>query len=270
ALFFLAFSSTTLAADGQALSVEGRPAATVQFPDSRPFRALSSFRVVVRIHNCTAGGADLVGNNLFKVTTDCHSAVIVSWHDHSAMARVAFPDGANDVIIRAERNVANKSLSIETWRIDTGAYRVAVEALSADRWDGTPINMGGQQFVIGGGWAPITAAIDYIRFYSSTKRVGTIPSPNPGGDLGDWEFDGNLRDASTQKLDLTPSGRSLFVQTPLYPPIVTFENRNNCFMGQNSSPDFCVYVAGSPAVLSAAAYSPNENDTLKYSWTQAS
>src|ERR1017187_3609893 len=92
--------------------------------------------------------------------------------------------GRTDVLVRVQRDVANTRYTMEVCDTTGGncqSATAAITAYGAISWvgDGLGVAAGGK--------------IGFLRWFSSVVPVGT-PITNGGGagDLGDWEFDGNL------------------------------------------------------------------------------
>lgn len=179
---------------------------------------------------------------------------------------VSFPDGATDVIIRGQRIAATHEMTLECWNTGTGAYQVSTAKLGSDCWGNKPLEIGNQPFLIGSVWAPFNGTIDYGRFSSKPAPTGSLPSPSPSGDLGDWELDGNGHDVSSHHSNLVFNKSPVYVTTPEYPPAVAFLPGKNCFSSTRSSPNFCISIADRPTPLVANIYSSTLNDALTYSW----
>jgi hypothetical protein len=98
--------------------------------------------------------------------------------------------------------------------------------------------------------------MDFLRWFSSTVPLGTsVPAVGVTGDLGDWEFDGNLSDSSGHGLNMSDS-LATYATTPVYPP--------TCSAGNQVS-----FRAGSPGQLDATASSALDGGVgLSYVWQQ--
>jgi hypothetical protein len=69
--------------------------------------------------------------------------------------------------------------------------------------------------------------LDFLRWFSSTVPLGTsVPIAGVTGDLGDWEFEGNLNDSSGHGLNMTDSGAT-YSTTPVYPPACNAGNQTS-------------------------------------------
>ncbi len=82
-------------------------------------------------------------------------------------------------------------------------------------------NWTGKNLLLGGG--NMQAKLAYLRLYSALVPLKSPPPAHADGDLGDWEFDGTMRDKSSYGLDLKLSGGSArFDATPRYPAKARF------------------------------------------------
>ncbi len=255
--------------------------ATTNLSTAAPFYSLASWQLVARVHDCTSSGM-IVQNDDFTLSTDCSGVGYGSWRDNSQQVYTHIPAGATDFVVKIRRDSSTQSITIEMWRTDTGEYAVNSVSLGSNWYSGGQPYFPGRYFNIGSSSNSAGVKVDYVRLFSKIDPLGTIPSPNPNGDLGDWELDGNGADSSGYGENLTFPGPTAFVNTILYPPVVGFspaqpEVRSlvvsptdsvGCFVSTSYSPHFCTVVSGQTAILRSTAYSPNLNDNLKYSWTQ--
>ena len=257
------FVTSAYAAPAQGLVLtNGNTGVRVRFPNAAPWNDITSWRIEFRMHSCTAGGI-LFQGPLFRVLTDCQSVGIISWPDNSQSLGVAFAPGATDVVIRAQRIPATHQLSLEVWNAAGGGYS---SSFTTDQPLTSHVDISVDNFW----WGYITSWVcDYFRFFSQTVPLGTLPSSNPGGDIGDWEFDGNFTDASGHGNNAVNDSAS-FLSTPLYAPVVSFSPASNCFLSSSYPLNFCTVAVGSTAGLVSTSYSPNLNDRLSYSWKQVS
>jgi hypothetical protein len=285
---FLFICRAALAFNAQGLAVTKTSLASGSHPNAAPFTAITSFSVVARVHNCTTGGTVYWDNDI-QINTTCTGVTFTSWRDSfggSGQESIGLPPGTTDFTLRASRNNANKTLAIEVWQTNTGSALNHSDIVPPANWcaaacsGGVITDMPGP-FGIGNGSLGCACTVDYVRLFSTAPVVspGNIPSPNPGGDLGDWELDGvtvgtcdssNKNDSSgnSQTLLLAGSPVATCQNTPTYAPIVAFPAANNCFLSSTYAQKFCTVPAGQPAPLRTTAYSPNLNDTITYAWSQ--
>ena len=99
-------------------------------------------------------------------------------------------------------------------------------------------------------------AFAFLRWYSTVIPMGsTVPIAGRTGDLGDWEFEGNMNDSSGNGHNFT-GGSLAFVPTPLYPP--------SCNPGTQQS-----FRAGHHGQLDGSGSMPlDDGSTLTYDWQQ--
>ena len=165
-----------------------------------------------------AGGGSIQASNVF-------SGLDVIYNNGPPQA--AFVSGASDALIRVQRDVVNAQYTIEVCGVTGGACASGTAAITTFG----PPSWAGATLVLypGGDFA-------FLRWFSSVVPVGT-PIPNSGvaGDLGDWEFEGNLFDSSGHGNNFG-GGTVAYPATPIYPPA--------CNAGSQQS-----FRAGHPASL---------------------
>jgi hypothetical protein len=99
--------------------------------------------------------------------------------------------------------------------------------------------------------------VAFVRWFSSVVPLGTPIPIIATGDLGDWEFEGNLTDSSGQGLTMS-GGAYSFVPTPTYLPA--------CSAGKAQS-----FRAGHPGILDGTGSLPLDGGaTLTFLWQQLS
>lgn len=126
-------------------------------------------------------------------------------------ATAAFPACCvdNDVVVRITRDVTAGKAITETWNYFRGTYMSGSSTLTVryQSWQ----NM---LFRLYPG-----ASFAYLHWFSTTVPKGTSVDPNARGDLGNWEFDGNLSDSSPNALHMAVrAGTVSYVDTPGVPP----------------------------------------------------
>ncbi len=154
-----------------------------------------------------------------------------------------------DVLVRVQRDVVNTRYTMEVCNALGGGCLSAAAAIVSFG----PPSWANQTLGLSGG-----GSIAFLRWFSSVVAVGTpIPLGGVVGDLGDWEFEGNLLDSSGH--GLTFSGGSVgYSATPVYPPV--------CNAGAQQS-----FRAGYPANLDGSGSYPLDGGTfLSYVWQLAS
>ena len=157
--------------------------------------------------------------------------------------------GWNDVLVRVQRDVANQRYTIEACNGAGGAcYSSTAEIISygPPSWVGQPLG------ICAGG------RIAFFRWFSGVVPVGTpIRSTGVVGDLGDWEFEGNLLDLSGNNLALS-GGSVSYSATPVYAPV--------CNAGTQRA-----FRAGHAAALDGSGSYPVDGGSfLSYVWQLAS
>ena len=157
--------------------------------------------------------------------------------------------GRTDVLVRAQRDVANLRYTLEVCDVVGGnclSGTAQILTFGQPSWAGMTINL------------TTGYSTAFLRWFSSVVPVGTpISSVGVAGDLGDWEFEGNLNDSSGHGLNMS-GGVYAYVPTPTYLPL--------CNAGASRA-----FRAGYPAQLDGTGSMPLDgNATLTYAWQQMS
>ncbi len=162
--------------------------------------------------------------------------------------------GRPDLIVRFQRDKANSRMTLEAWNTDGTGYVYATNTLSSIKTAniaGTPMTFG----------APATSTdLAYLRMYSSVLPLNSPPPSRTDGDLGDWEFEGNLNDKSGKGVNL--AGVVSYVATPFEPINVTFGQfgTERVWSANHES----VFLDGS------GTYSSADDPKYSYQWSQIS
>lgn len=269
--FLLLLVAPSLFATYQSVVISGGNGGLVPTrPSTSKYTANAQMRVEFRISNCTSGSLASIfaGDIAFAIrTSDCHSMNFLD--DNSVSSTVQFPSGATDVLVKAQRINGGESLCIEAWDAqNTNHYAVTCEYPESSP---VPQDYSSANLWIGEEYQnTLNANLAYLRWFSTTTALGIPPDPNATGDMGEWEFEGNGNDSSGNGLNVT-LGSSSYTPTLTYAPSVSFPNASNCFLNNSLSylQGFCTF-ASSSITLTSGAYTPNQGDTLSYTWTQAS
>jgi hypothetical protein len=165
--------------------------------------------------------------------------------DNNVQMTLACCASRTDILMRVQRDPANGRYTWEVWNTAGGGYAYNTRAATF-----TSYNWAGDQFSINSG------QMAFMRWFSSTVPLGTsVPIAGVTGDLGDWEFEGNLRDSSGHGLNMSDS-LATYSTTPVYPPV--------CNAGQPTS-----FRAGSSQQLDGTASLPLDGGVgLSYVWQQ--
>ena len=155
----------------------------------------------------------------------------------------------SDVLVRVQRDVANARYTLEVCNAGGGGClsgTAAITSYGAQSWAGRPLSLN-----VGGKLA-------FIRWFSGVVPIGSpIRSSGVIGDLGDWEFEGNLLDSSGHGNPFH-GGSASYSATPVYPPA--------CNAGTQQT-----FRAGYPASLDGTGSSPLDGGTaLSYVWQSLS
>ena len=157
-------------------------------------------------------------------------------------------EGRTDVLVRVQRDVANVQWTMEICDTTGGncqSQTTPILTFGPPSWAGFTINPNPGE------------SVAFMRWFSSVVPVGTPIPIIATGDLGDWEFEGNLTDSSGHGLTMS-GGAYSFVPTPTYPPV--------CSAGNQQS-----FRAGHPGTLDGTSSSPLDGGaTLTFLWQQLS
>src|ERR1039458_10073262 len=151
----------------------------------------------------------------------------------------------SDVLVRVQRDVANARYTMEICNATGGGClsgTAQITSYGASSWANWTLGLrqGGD--------------IAFLRWFSSVVPIGTpIPLNGAAGDLGDWEFEGNLLDSSGHGLNFNGASVS-YPATPTYSPA--------CNAGAQQT-----FRAGYPSLLNGSASYPLDGGTfLSYAW----
>ena len=115
----------------------------------------------------------------------------------------------SDVLVRVQRDVANDRYTLEICNASGGGClsgTAQILSYGAQSWANWNMN------VCAGG------EVAFLRWFSGVVPIGTpIPVNGVVGNLGDWEFEGNLLDSSGHGLNFS-GGAVSYSATPVYPP----------------------------------------------------
>ena len=116
----------------------------------------------------------------------------------------------SDILVRVQRDVANQRYTLEVCNTAGGGClsgTTQIISYGVRSWAGWTMDLhtGGD--------------IAFLRWFSGVVPIGTpIPPSGAVGDLGNWEFEGNLRDSSGNGLNFT-GGLVGYMASPVYPPV---------------------------------------------------
>jgi len=151
----------------------------------------------------------------------------------------------SDVLVRVQRDVANSRYTLEVCNARGGGClsgTAQILSYGAQSWANWPISVNG------------AGKIAFLRWFSGVVPLGS-PIPNSGavGDLGDWEFEGNVLDSSGHGLTFSGVPFS-YSATPTYAP--------TCNAGTQRT-----FRAGYPTGLDGSgSYALDGGTSLSYVW----
>jgi hypothetical protein len=206
--------------------------------------------VIINPGNANSGCAALKGKQRVldisgnSVTIDLNGTQCATYAAGSAAAAVS------DFVFRFQRDVENLRHVLEVWNVDGTMYSRQVISLKSIGALVLPQNS------LQAGDSGINAGLAYVRWFSGAPGLqAKPPAATPGGNLGDWEFEGNTLDSSGMNRTLSASsGQPAFGATPTYAPA--------CSAGPPTT-----FRAGAPAKLDGTQSFPLDGGTnLTYVW----
>jgi hypothetical protein len=238
--------------------------ASTTVPSAAPYAALGSTRFEFRIHNWsrptaayawvvtqTGLTAQLAGDSDTLRIADEIDTFSEGWLKSLSLDI----SGRTDFVVRAQRDTVNKLWTAEIWNADGSSYQVQsrpIVTVNNRTWGGDLI------FPVP--WAPFpNLDLAYFRWYEGVVALNsTPPHGSSGGNLGDWEFEGNGNDSSSHHLDLTlHGGAGDYATTPNYAPAAILYSATTV-------------RAGYPAQLDASRSYPFGGGSMSYQWQQLS
>jgi hypothetical protein len=241
----------------QSVVLQNGAQASGRFPAGPAFTSIGAIRMEFRLHGFTQP-TDYYGW-IFQFgqfyARFLESSLILNMVDNSDVNAYNNLDltGRTDVLVRFQRDQVNNRLTLEVWNSSDGSGYIYVSyplvAFNSVNVAGTPMAFG----------APTTSTdLAYLRLYSTVLPLNSPPPSRTNGDLGDWEFEGNLIDKSGQGINL--AGGVSYVTTPPYPINVAF--------GQFGTQRVWSANNGSLALDGSATYSSVDDPNYTYSWSQ--
>ncbi|MGA2266995.1 MAG: hypothetical protein ABSH44_00875 [Bryobacteraceae bacterium] len=156
--------------------------------------------------------------------------------------------GRTDILIRLQRDAAHSQYTLELCDTTGGnctSTTFPITTFGRSSWEGLSYGIvAGYQMA-------------FLRWFSTVVPVGTtIPVAGVTGNLGDWEFEGNLNDSSGHGLNMS-GGTVSYSTTPTYLPA--------CNPGAQQT-----FRAGFTGRLDGTGSQPLDNGTaLRYLWQQS-
>ena len=262
--FLLLLIPAIALATTQSVSVSsGNPGVTL--PASAPWTTIAAttqpLRWEMRVHgfgaNFPANGINLGPFHIYAnvgaqwVTPDNYGSPIIDTLDPlgSGLYIQSCCSGRSDVVMRVQRDVVNLQWSFEICDTTGGNCQSATATI---------ITLGGPSLAGVTVGPNVGEDVAFVRWFSTVVPVGTtIPVAGVTGDLGDWEFEGNLNDSSSHSLNMS-GGVVTYVSTPSYYPI--------CNAGAMQS-----FRSGYSGTLNGIGSTPLDGgSTLTYLWSQSS
>ena len=255
-LILAALAPTTALAVPQQVNLNGQTG-TFTFPSSAPFSTITSWRLELRftITNTAPGVVNLWnigGFSGYWLRVNGATVQLNDYVDPTTGCQFAMPITLNqDTVLRLTKNAPVGQITLETWSVTGSNYQSGTGNCTGPFVAG--LTGTGQ---IGGGESIGTVA--FARLYSTILPLNSAPPHGAsGGDLADWEFNGNGRDSSGHGNNISFSSSASYSAAPVYPPA--------CGMPAQQS-----FRAGAAITLASQSFALDGGNTLTYAWSQVS
>jgi len=219
---------------------------------SAPFTATMGVGATVALRNLSGAGCANLNYTNHAITAVSGNTVTLNV-DGTGCTYTANSGSvyATDILVRVHRDLTLMEWIGEVWDVGGQGYASSAVNITSLHTATLP-----QTLQIGDTTAA-TVDLAYLRWYSGTIAVGSAPPlGSSGGNLGDWEFEGNGNDGSGNRLTVTFTSGVTYATTPVYGPA--------CNAGTPQS-----FRAGFPALLNGSQSFPLDGGTsLSYVWQQ--
>ncbi len=200
----------------QSLQGETGKYGTATLPNTGAWTNMTAFRAEFRLHDWTSTGR-IADMGSLLCSKNAGVIACTSFYDSGSPAvSTTIPVAQTDVIVRVQWNTT--MWSIESWSASGATYNggqfVATDAGNIDL-NNTALDVlhNGS-----GGSTGVPSGLAWLRVYSTTvTRNSAMPTNATGGDLLDYEFEGNGNDSSATALNLTMTGSPSYPSTPVVP-----------------------------------------------------
>ena len=189
---------------------------TTDVPNAAPWNSRTTVRIEFRLHDWTATGRIFQWGG-FLCSKNASDIACTNFYDAgSPTVTASIPSGATDVIVRVQRNTLMWALEI--WRAD-GSERTTTNFVATS---GTFSFAGDDLWMLhngSGGSTGVPAGLAWFRVYSTAATFDSaMPTNIAGGDLLDYEFEGNGTDAASG-LTMALTGSPSYPSTPVVPMV---------------------------------------------------
>lgn len=212
-LLLLAGAPSVFAENYRSASFSAGASLQRELTNRAPFDDVPELRVEFRISNVSApGGIGGVGQFYFAVMSPTQIRV-TSWFGNGESLFINLPPGANDILVRVQRSLAERRWSVQSWSADGGqriASVIGEEAVSKT------INLAASDKVAVNGNAVQWA---WLRVFNTTVALDApAPSHAATPSMLNYEFEGNGNDSSANRQNLSAAGGSpVYVNTAVKP-----------------------------------------------------
>jgi hypothetical protein len=194
----------------------------------------------------------ITGIGSYQVTVGFGVLLVLDYQDGIPFNAFSVPIVAGeDFVWRLQKNAVTRVFSFEKWKVDGSNYQVGTAVMSA------PVAGLSGTWSIGNAAAGV-GTLAFLRAYSSTVPLNSKPPfGSSGGDLGDWEFNGNGNDSSGHGNNFLGLGGATYSSAATYAPA--------CIL-----PPQTTFRAGTAltALTAANSFPLDGGETLTYLWQQ--
>jgi len=219
---------------------------------STPFIASMAVGASITFTGITSTGCTGLNDTSQTISAVSGNTITIPWDatscSYSGTAGLAC---AEDMLVRVHRDLVLQEWILEAWDVGGQGYTSSTNTITLQGTIALPYTS-----AIGDATAA-TVDLAYLRWYSGTIPMGAPPpSGASGGNLADWEFEGNGTDSSSNGLNITFGSGASYATSPAYAPA--------CNAGPSQS-----FRAGFPATLNGSqSFALDGGGTLTYAWTE--
>ncbi len=190
---------------------------TTTIPNASPWNSRTTIRFEFRLHDWTSTGRIFQWDGFLCSKNSNDISCTDFYESGTPQLTATIPSGATDVIVRCMRTPTMWAL--ELWRSD-GSERSSGGYVATDA---ATFSLGGDDFNVlhngGGGSTGVPAGLAWLRVYSTSVTFDSaMPTNAAGGDLLDYELEGNGTD-SASGLTMTLTGSPSYPSTPVVPMV---------------------------------------------------
>lgn len=246
---------------GQSLVLTNIALTVNRLPNTSTYSAIANWRIEGQAdnwvnHNAAVGLWEIDSACAVTIKAD-NTLYMFGWGNET----IGIPLGSTTAFrFVAQRNTATGKYTLEIWDAQTGAYTEAEAPIAASR----SLNMSNTRFSIGSFYEGTEPDIHlgFLRWYSSNRPVRGAPpamTTNAPGDLLDFEFEGNLNDASPARSSVSIATGLQYAATATFPPAINL-----------AGVPTTVRAAHRATLDATASFSNTDSTQLSCVWAQVS